>query len=161
MLRITSKKVRDAVDKLCPPTHVKLCATFLHNAVNFTSAFYYTVDATQRSALKRERVRHIITQLDSWEKMISHDITKINLNHCDMSDHEAWFLVEVHNEIGAEGADFLNELGLGHRKNWEFYGEKFEGYGMIRLQNCWSSAQGLLTSISATIRLEQPGHGKL
>ena len=50
MLRITSKKVRDAVDKLCPPTHVKLCATFLHNAVNFTSAFYYTVDATQKSA---------------------------------------------------------------------------------------------------------------
>jgi hypothetical protein len=129
MLRMTSKQVREAVDKLCPPTHVKLGASFLHNAVNFTSAWYYTFDATQRSALKRERMQHILTQLDSWEDMISprHNITKLDLNHCDMRDHEAGFLVAVHNEIGAEGADILNELGLGDRRNWEVKGEKFEG----------------------------------
>ena len=71
MLRMTSKEVRDAMDKLCLPTTVKMRKSFLHNLVNFASGRRTTpLLKSQKSvcktiALKRKRMQHIFTQLDS------------------------------------------------------------------------------------------------
>jgi len=134
MLRMTSKKVRDAMDKLCLPTTVKMSATFLHNLVNFASAKSRTTPLlkSQKSvcktiALKRKRMQHIFTQLDSWKKMISHrgcHITKLDLNNCGMSDHKAGWLAAVHNEMGAAGAEILRRE-LTSFRDWQ---DQNEGY---------------------------------
>jgi hypothetical protein len=117
MLRMTSKKVRDAMYKLCLPTTVKMSATFVHNLVNFargkssmTPLLKSQKSVCKTIALKRKRMQHIFTQLDSWKKMITRrgcHITKLDLNNCGMSDHDAGWLAAVHNEMGAQGAEIL------------------------------------------------------
>jgi hypothetical protein len=140
MLRMTSKKVRDAMDKLCLPTTVKMRKNFLHNLVNFAAkrSAYESLSRTtpllksQKSvcktiALKRKRMQHIFTQLDSWKKMISHrgcHITKLDLNNCGMSDHKAGWLAAVHNEMGAAGAEILRRE-LTSFRDWQ---DQNEGY---------------------------------
>jgi len=165
MLRMTSKKVREAMDKLCLPTTVKLNSTFLHNVVNFTSATKRSaykslsrptlqalakergfkanaenadlVKTLQNShkcacktfALKRERMQHILTQLNSWENLISRcRITKLDLSHCGLSDHEAGWLAAVHNEIGAEAAAMLRGE-LTSLREWEMRNDEDSDYG--------------------------------
>ena len=62
-------------------------------------------------ALKLERMQHILTQLASWQKMISRcHITNLDLHNCGISDHEAGWLAAVQNEIGVEGAEMLGQV---------------------------------------------------
>ena len=118
MLTMTSKQIKVAVDKLRPPTIVKVNKTFLDNVV----------------CCKRERLQQILTQL---EKMVSRcRITILDLEGCGMSEQDAERLAGVleqcpalshlylrGNQIGAEGVGrlagvlpqcpSLSELGLG------------------------------------------------
>ena len=65
MLRMVSKRVKNAVDKLRPPAIVRLSRTFLDNV----------------ECCKRERLLHILTEL---EKMTSWcRITILDLEICD------------------------------------------------------------------------------
>ena len=70
MLRMTSKTVNNAVDKLRPPTIVMLSRSFLDNVV----------------CCKRERLLHILTEV---EKIMSrYHITRLDLETCDMCGQE-------------------------------------------------------------------------
>ncbi len=134
MLRMTSKKVRDAMDKLCLPTTVKMSATFVHKLVNFargkssmTPLLKSQKSVCKTIALKRKRMQHIFTQLDSWKKMITRrgcHITKLDLNNCGTSDHDAGWLAAVHNEMGAQGAEILRRK-LTSFRDWQ---DQNEGY---------------------------------
>jgi Ran GTPase-activating protein (RanGAP) involved in mRNA processing and transport len=102
MLRMTSKQVKNAVDKLRPPAIVRLSRVFLDNVV----------------CCKRERLLHILTEL---EKMTSRcRITILHLEDCGMSGQDAGRLAGVlaqcpalsnlyleKNQLGAEGAGVL------------------------------------------------------
>ena len=102
MLRMTSKPVKNAVDKLRPPAIVRLSRAFLDAVV----------------CCKRERLLHILTEL---EKMTSRcRITILDLKNCGMSGQDAERLAGVlaqcpalselylnDNELGAEGAGRL------------------------------------------------------
>jgi hypothetical protein len=99
MLRMTSKPVKNAVDKLRPPAIVRLSRAFLANEV----------------CCKRERLLHILTAL---EKMTSRcRITILDLKNCGMSGQDAGRLAGVlaqrpalselylkGNQLGAQGA---------------------------------------------------------
>ena len=77
MLRMTSKPVKNAVDKLRPPAIVRLSRTFLDTVV----------------CCKRERLLHILTEL---EKMTSRcRITILDLQKCGMSGQDARRLAGV------------------------------------------------------------------
>ena len=102
VLRMTSKSVKNAVDKLRPPAIVRLSRTFLDTVV----------------CCKRGRLLHILTEL---EKMTSRcRITILDLENCGMSDQDAERLAGVlaqcpalafldlsYNCIGPPGAESL------------------------------------------------------
>ena len=99
MLRMTSKLVKSAADKLRPPAIVRVSRAFLDNVV----------------CCKRERLLHILTEL---EKMTSRcRITMLDLKNCGMSGQDAGrlpgvlsqcpalsTLALVYNQIGDQGA---------------------------------------------------------
>ena len=102
MLRMTSKLVKSAADKLRPPAIVRVSRAFLDNVV----------------CCKRERLLHILTEL---EKMTSRCcITMLDLENCGMSGQDAGRLSGVlaqcpalstlaldGNQIGEYGARML------------------------------------------------------
>ncbi len=104
MLRMTSKPVKNAVDKLPPPAIVRLSRAFLDTVV----------------CCKRGRLLHILTEL---EKMTSRcRITILDLEDCGMSGQDAGVLPECralshlyleNNQIGDQGAGRLRAVWSG------------------------------------------------
>jgi hypothetical protein len=95
MLRMTSKPVKSAVDKLRPPAIVRLSRAFLDNVV----------------CCKRERLLHILTEL---EKMTSRcRITILDLEHCGISGQDAERLAGVLAQCPALSELYLdgNQIG--------------------------------------------------
>jgi hypothetical protein len=103
MLRMTSKKVKEAVDKLCPPVVVCLSKKFYKDTVNFTSS---------------QIVLHILTQFSTLPSLCR--ITTANLSGCKIKGKDAHRLAEVlqqcpalhhldlaDNDLGAVGAGSL------------------------------------------------------
>ena len=100
LLRMTSKRVKEVVDKLRPPAAVKVSKAFRADARHGTAA---------------EQLQHILRQL---EKMTCHcRITRLDLSSCSISGQDAERLAGVlaqcpglfeldlsGNEIGDEGA---------------------------------------------------------
>ena len=94
MLRMTSKPVKNAVDKLRPPAIVRLSRAFLDAVV----------------CCKRGRLLHILTEL---EKMTSRcRITILDVDKCGMSGQDAERLAGVLAQCPA-----LSELYLKSREN--------------------------------------------
>ncbi len=94
MLRTASKRFKTAVDKLRPPTSVKLSRTFWDNVRNGT---------------EEKRRQHILTHL---EKMTSRcSITTLQLLGCGMSCQDAGRLAGVLTQSLSALYLFLNQIG--------------------------------------------------
>jgi Ran GTPase-activating protein (RanGAP) involved in mRNA processing and transport len=92
---MTSKSVKNAVDKLRPPAIVRLSRTFLDTVV----------------CCKRGRLLHILTEL---EKMTSRcRITILDLENCGMSDQDAERLAGVLAQCPALSELYLNDNQIG------------------------------------------------
>ena len=95
MLRMTSKPVKNAVDKLRPPAIVRLSRAFLDAVV----------------CCKRERLLHILTELEKMTSLCR--ITILDVENCGMSGQDAERLAGVLAQCPALSELYLNGNQLG------------------------------------------------
>jgi hypothetical protein len=95
VLRMTSKPVKNTVDKLCPPVIVRLSRTFLDYVV----------------CCKRGRLLHILTELEKLTTRCR--ITILDLENCGMSGKDAERLAGVLAHCPALSELYLNDNQIG------------------------------------------------
>ena len=160
MLRRTSKRVKEVVDKMHLPTIVRLRRSFWCDTRNGT---------------EKAKIQFVLRQLAASTARCR--ITTLELPGCEMKGQDAERLAGVLAQCPA-----LAHLDLSYNSDSEQPGQRgfqersgsagswctsisvaigSKQVGQRGLQECWGSAQRWLTSICATIRSDQPGQRAL
>jgi Ran GTPase-activating protein (RanGAP) involved in mRNA processing and transport len=168
MLRMTSRRVKDAVDKICPPAVVKLSRTFRGEVEQDTMRVkFLPLNAA-------DRVHHILTQLETMTSRCSIttlDVSKAGITRKD-ADRLAGVLAQCPelshlnlggNQLGDEGAARLALVlplcpALAHidlRSNW------IEDEGTARLAAVLEQCPALSRLDLADNSIRDEGAGKL